>query len=330
MIIFLCGEDTFRSKQKLNELRDKFFRDVDSSMINIEELNGEKVDIEKFKQAAGAGGFLVKKRMIIIENLISKNKNKKIQKDIAEFIAPKKEGGGNKLAAAGENDNIIIFWEEIGFKAKNYKGKTLTGELSNVLKKGKYAYEFEPLDKIKLATWIKKRIEEKRKKIKPEAVNFLIDLTGGDMWKLNGEIGKLVNYSEGDITIEDVREVVSEQFSESIFELTDAIANKNKKLFVALLDKHLRGGIEESYLLTMLVRQFRLIIYAADRLKENPYVNLAVELKVPFFVERKIKSQINRYNIEQLKILYGKLLAIDINLKKGYFNPELLFYGLVA
>lgn len=321
MIIFLYGEDTFRSKQKLSEFKNKFYRDIDKGMINLQELNGEKTDVESLKQAFLAQGFFIGKRMIIIENLLSRNKNKNIQEETLKFLSEKGEAG---------DENIVVFWENLGSKSKDYRGKSLSGELFNFLKKGKYAYEFAPLDKVRLAVWIKKRIEEKGKKIKPEAVNLLMDLTGGDMWKLNGEIEKLVIYSDEIITNEEIKEIVSEQFSESVFELADAIAGKNKKLFISLLDKHLRGGIEESYLLTMLIRQFRLVIYAADRLQKNPYVNLAAELKIPFFVERKIKSQAGKYTGEQLKHIYNELLNIDISLKKGYFNPELLFYRLIA
>jgi len=321
MIIFLYGEDTFRSKQKLSEFKHKFYRDVDRGMISVHERNGEKMDVESFRQAFLIQGFFTGKRMIIIENLLSRNKDKRIQEEAVKFLNAKGER---------DDENIVVFWEEQGSKAKDYRGKSLSGELFNFLKKEKYAYEFASLDKIKLAVWVKKRVEEKGKKIKPEAINLLMDLTGGDMWKLNGEIDKLVIYSEETITGKEIKEIVSEQFGESVFELVDAIAGKNKKLFVSLLDKHLRGGIEESYLLTMLVRQFRLIIYAADRLQQNPYVNLASELKVPFFVERKIKGQAGKYTSEQLKRIYQELQNIDISLKKGYFNPELLFYKLIV
>ncbi|MCK5459740.1 hypothetical protein KAI52_01355, partial [Candidatus Parcubacteria bacterium] len=76
MLIFICGEDSFRSKQKLKALRQKFAKKIDNSQINIDVLDGEKLDAETFKQAMASGGFLVEKRMAIIENFIEKNKNK--------------------------------------------------------------------------------------------------------------------------------------------------------------------------------------------------------------------------------------------------------------
>ena len=44
MIIFLFGADTFRSRQKLKEIKDKFLREVDSSGMNMQTLDGKTAD----------------------------------------------------------------------------------------------------------------------------------------------------------------------------------------------------------------------------------------------------------------------------------------------
>ena len=45
MIIFLYGADTFRSREKLKSLKDRFIREVDRSGLNLIELDGEKAGI---------------------------------------------------------------------------------------------------------------------------------------------------------------------------------------------------------------------------------------------------------------------------------------------
>jgi DNA polymerase III subunit delta len=327
MIIFLYGEDTFRSKQKLNEFKNKFSRDIDPSMLNIEEIDGEKISTEGFKQAIGTGGFLVKKRMIIVENLISKNKDKKIHKEIVGVVEKieEKDPINNKQ----EDDNVIIFWEELGATTKDYKSKKLSGDLYKYLKERKYAFEFLQLNNIKLAAWIKQKISLREKDIKPEAVNLLVSLVGSDMWKLNSEIDKLVAGEHDIIEIDKVKDLVSENFNDNIFEIVDAIAEKNKKNFLYLLERYLYSGKDSSYLLSMLIRQFRMLLQAKSILEGSPYANLSTELKIPFFIEKKIKSQVSKYTLDQLKKIYGQLMAIDIELKTSYFNPELLFYKLI-
>ncbi len=323
MIIFLYGEDTFRSKQKLKEFSHKFTRDIDSSSLNIAILDGASLDVESFKQAIYAGGFLVRKRMIIIENFLEKNKGKKIADDILELLK-KKEPDYNK-----HNSNIIIFWERLGQKSFEYKGKVLSGKLFNYLKKGEYAFEFSFLEKNKLISWTRERIKNRGGNIRLDALQLLTDLVGRNLWKMSNEIDKLIFYRGGIIEIKDVKELVKSQFNEKIFKLTDAIADQNKKEFIKLLNNHMEAGIDPSYILSMLIRQFRLLICALDRINNNPYANLAKDLKVPLFVEQKLKKQARKYKMGQLKNIYGKLLAIDVKIKQGYFNIELLFYDLL-
>ena len=319
MIIFLYGEDTFRSKQKLKEFKNKFTKNIDSSQINITEIDGEKMDLENFKQIILSGGFLVKKRMIIIENLLEKNKGKKILTEILSLLKSK-----NSPVLA--SDNITIFWERIGtIRADKYKGKILTGPLFNFLKKEKYAFEFPLLNNTQLSLWIKKQAEKCDKKIDLEAINLLINLVGNDLWQINNELDKLSAYTEKDIKADDVKKIVSNQFKETIFGLIDAIVNKNKKFSFQLLSKHFMARADPSYLLIMLIRQFRMLIRAKDLLAQNPNVNLAIKLKVHPFVAQKVKVQSAKYNMSELKNIYSQLLVIDIKLKQGYSNYKLLF-----
>ena len=71
--MFLYGPDTFRSRRKLKEIKQKFIADVDKSGLNIEQLDGENLDLVNFEKAITSPPFLAKKRLVIIENVISKN-----------------------------------------------------------------------------------------------------------------------------------------------------------------------------------------------------------------------------------------------------------------
>ena len=51
MIIFLYGPDTFRSRRKLKEIKDKFIDQVDKSALNVEALDGTKLEMADFEKA---------------------------------------------------------------------------------------------------------------------------------------------------------------------------------------------------------------------------------------------------------------------------------------
>ena len=318
MLIFICGEDSFRSKQKLKALRQKFAKKIDNSQINIDVLDGEKLDAETFKQAMASGGFLVEKRMAIIENLIEKNKDKQDTKNILDLE--------KKHRANSTQKNIIIFWEALGsVSADKYRGKKLSGQLLKYLKTIKYSYEFQLLSKNELLAWVKNRIS-----ISDDAAKLLVEFVGNDLWRMNNEINKLKAYKNSqNITIADIKLLSEEKFDQKIFDLTDAAANKNRRLFIKLADEYLSSGVEPAYILTFLIRQFRMMARAKSLLAKNPTANLAVEIKVHPFVAQKLKTQASNYSITEIKNIYRKLLKIDIKLKQGYFSPELLFTQLI-
>jgi len=58
MIIFLYGEDTFLSRRKLNELKEKFLREVDPSGNGLVVLDGEKAAMEEINESISASSLL--------------------------------------------------------------------------------------------------------------------------------------------------------------------------------------------------------------------------------------------------------------------------------
>ncbi|MBI3627096.1 hypothetical protein HY224_03555 [Candidatus Uhrbacteria bacterium] len=57
MIFFLHGADTYRSRQKLKEIKDKFRKDVDPSGLNITVLDGAKADLDILSRAFMSAPF---------------------------------------------------------------------------------------------------------------------------------------------------------------------------------------------------------------------------------------------------------------------------------
>ena len=69
MIIFLYGEDTFRSRKKLKELKNRFLKEIDSSGYSLAVIDGEKTCLEEINSAVSALSLFTKKRMIVISDI---------------------------------------------------------------------------------------------------------------------------------------------------------------------------------------------------------------------------------------------------------------------
>jgi len=321
MIIFLYGEDTYRSSQKLNQIKDKFIKEVDSTSMNLTALDGAKLKFEEFNQQVKASPFLARKRMIIIKNLISENKSKEIQKEVVELL--------NQTEQNAKDENIMVFWESTDHsKAKSKEA------LWTRLMKEKLAEEFVPLKPAQLNAWVKKEIEKQDGKIDSQAIALLAATVGNDLWQMSNEITKLINYCQDKpISISDIENLVKAKFDDNIFNLVDALGNNNKKLAFKLMSDQFNLEADEMYLLSMLIRQFRILLEIKDLLNERPKITkdlIARDLGIHPFVAQKALWQVKNFTLDKLKQIYQMLSDLDSKLKTSQAKPKVLFDLFIA
>lgn len=321
MIIFLYGEDTYRSSQKLNQIKDKFIKEVDSSGMNLTTLDGAKLKFEEFNQQVKASPFLARKRMVIIKNLISENKSKEIQKEIVELL--------NTEWKNPKEDNILIFWES----ADHSKSKSKSALWERLVKE-KFAEEFQPLKPTQLNSWVEKEIIKRGTKIEKSAIPLLAALVGNDLWQMSSEIEKLINFCQNKpITTANIENLVKAKFDDNIFNLVDALGNNNKKLALKLMSDQFNLESDEMYLLSMLIRQFRILLLTKDLSEKNPRLGketVAQELQIHPFVAQKALWQIKNFTLDKLKYIYRMLLDMDFKIKTSSLKPRVLFDLFIA
>jgi len=323
MIIFIYGEDTFRSRQKLKELKNKFTKELDPGGNNLTALDGKNITIKEIGDSFGARSLLSKKRMIIIEDVFSA-KNKKIFEEINDYL---------KKIKSGEKDNIVIFWEA-GIKTKTTGGKKIalsidsSGKesplpknkqlLFDFLAKQPYTQEFKPLANAETAIWVKKKFEEYGVTATSQAIQTLISLAGSDLWQINNEIDKLASYKTNKIEAEDVRKLVKGNIDENIFALADAISVRNKGLALKLLKEQYDAGLTDSYLINMITRQFKILLQIRQAL-DSRFTSRKIisSLKLHPFVAQKGINQVRNFSLISLKDILNRLVEIDYSIKTG-------------
>lgn len=307
MIIFLHGADTFRTRRFLQELKDKFTRDVDPDANSFDLIDGTTATFKDIQEKINTGSLFVKKRMVVVENIFN-NKKEKIFAELADYL---------KKFTSSE-DNIIIFRDkEIGAKDKPLK--TDAKKLFTLLSKQPYSQEFKPLTDNQILTFITKEIKSYQKEIGIPAASLLINLTGGDLWLIASNLRKLAFSSAAKtVTSAEIKESVPGSYDENIFGLTDALSAKNKKLAISLLEEQYAAGLSDEYLLTMLIRQFKILLQIRTALDEkmNP-ANLASQLKLHPFVIKKGLLQAKNFTASGLKNYLDRLIRLDFLNKTG-------------
>ena len=313
MLFFYYGPDSFRANQKIEAIKAKFKEKVDPSGHNIQHLDGETMGPDDFFQAVSVMGFLADKKLIIIKNIFDNKKLKDWQDQLIKFLDAQKNDA---------DENYIIFFQSSkpDSRLKLYKK----------LFKLKFSENFEVLAIAQLKTWVKNQFTKHSKNIKLPALDLLVSYVGNNLWQMNNEINKLVSFSKDDVNEEDVRAIVQAKVDENIFNLIDAIGSKNKALALQLIEERLDSGINHQYILTMIIRQYRLLIKAkslGDKAKN--YFALMQVLKVPKFIAQKTYAQSEMYTEEQLKKIYKYLLYLDEKFKSSTGQEKVLFAKMI-
>lgn len=212
--------------------------------------------------------------------------------------------------------------------------------LFNFLGKQPYAQEFKTLPNAELAAWIKKKAEARGGLITDRAAQTLISLVGNDLWQINNEIDKLINYEAGGeakllapgearkaktISEDAIRQLVRGGFDEDIFALTDALSNRNRKLASQLLNEQYEAGLSDGYLLSMITRQFRILLQVRQALDSRlSSRKIITSLKLHPFVAQKSINQVRNFNLASLKNALNKLIEIDFLVKTGQAEAKIL------
>lgn len=312
MILFVYGKDTFRSRLQVHKMIEKFKIDRDPQCLNIVVINALNATPCSILTEIRSAPFLAEKRMVVIERFLE-SEHTNLQKDILDRI---KNNGFS-------DDTVILFWEEID-KPKNKEAKALF----DLLSKQQFVQHFDILLEKELGVWINSRVLEIGGSISSSAITYLIQNIGSDMWRLNSVLEQLASYSFGkEIEVKDVILFVTKKIDDNIFNLIDAIVARNSKQVFAMIQEQYRNGKDASYILAMLIRQFKILLQLRDLYDRDELSNsatVAKQLALHPFVIKKSLPTVRRYAMDNLQRAYAELLDIDTQTKTGQADQSLL------
>lgn len=318
MIIFLSGKDSFRSRQQLKKMVEKFKADRDPQGLNVTVLDAEKTTADQIWQHLLATPFLAERRMVVLENVLS-SKHKDVQEELLARIEDQRL----------PKENVLVLWEGTdSWKSKAAKAlaERLAGE--------KFTQLFDELTGAKLTGWIGAEVAARGGAIGRRAVQELADHVKSDMWRLSSTLDQLIAFTAGREIVEaDVDVFVESQADDNIFTLVDAIVARQGKQVFRMLRQQRRVGKDASYIFAMMLRQFRILIELRDVFERDellPSDVLAKRIGVHPFVVKKSLPIVKRYTMAELKQTYAALLAVDVSSKTGGGDPGMLLDLFIA
>ena len=257
MILIVSGEDTYRSRQRMTTLVTAFKKKFDPNGYNIHSFSGPSVSFDDVQHAVSTVSFLAKKRLVAFEDFF-KEKSSEAQKRILNFLTER-----------DSEEQIILFYQSGGLPgASNALG---------FVKKAKKEL-FDLLDERELLAFILKEAKTRGVALDRTAQDALVTRIGPDLWTMTNVLDQLKAYAGKEtVRASDVMLFTETVVDENIFHFTDALGAKDSTHAIELLEDQFESGAHPLYLVTMLVRQFRLLFQVRGSsdlrsLKMHPYV----------------------------------------------------------
>jgi len=304
MLYFLYGEDSYRAREKLEAIKVKY---IDASLgdtnLVVLDAQDKSLDINRITRELLALPFLAKHRLVVIKNLLKVKANKNLQAAMEKLI-PK----------IPDTTHLIIYED-------NLPDRRLA-LFKKLIKLGS-SQEFKPLDGFALNNWVEQKCSSYNSKIDRKAVEKLVGYVGNDLWRMDNEIQKLINFNPEAITVEDIEILIIPKETSAIFVFIDFLAKRDIKNTSQELHKLMASRENELYVLSMIVYQFRNILVIKDLLERNiPEREIARESKLHPFVVQKTIPLAKKYSMITLKKIYQDLLDYDLKIKSGKIEPK--------
>ncbi len=330
MLYIFHGEDDFLRAEAVKKLRAEM-GDPQFADLNTTVLEGRSLSFSELRHHSDAIPFLTDKRLVIVEGMLARLDPRR--KTSEDSDGEEEESNPDLKAQLIEYlPNLPPTTALVFVESKKLAANNAVLKLAEKDKKNAKVQLFAPPAQEDLADWVIDHVEKKGGTIDFSAANDLALFIGADLRALDSEIEKLIVFKNGElIRRDDVRMMVAPAQEQSIFDLVDAMGQKKTQRALELLHEQLRQNANEFYLLTMITRQYRIMLQVRD-LATRGMQNDAIQKQLGLhpFVTRKMVEQARNYSVEQLEQIMFKLLDTDVSLKTSRIEPTLALDMLVV
>lgn len=299
-VYLLYGEEAYLLKQYKDKLVKAMVAENDN--MNFATFTGKDVSVKEIIDLSETLPFFAERRVILIED---SGFFKNAQEELATYMGeiPK--------------STFFIFAEtEVDKRGKLYKAVNKQGTV----------VEFGTQNEQLLTKWITGRIAKEGKKIATDAFELFLAMTGSDMENIDKELEKLLCYTldKDTITREDVAAITTEQISNKVFDMVDAIALHNQTKALDLYYDLLALKEPAMRILFLIARQFQML-YVIKTMSGRGFAkkDIATKAGCPEWAVAKNQNQCRGFTTEQLRQAVEDAVSYEEAVKTGRMNDQM-------
>lgn len=177
--------------------------------------------------------------------------------------------------------------------------------------------EFVDPTPLELKKFVNAIIESKKLRVKADALERFLQLTGNDLYSIENELNKFEDDST--VTIGDIADKTNRIKDINAFEIIDGLFSGSKQVILGLTEL-LNDGFDYIHFINLLIWQVRHIIQVKQLVTEGlPKNEVINRLGISPYTFGKMEKQIKRYSLDDLLTMYIKLENCDL---VGKINPR--------
>ena len=308
------GEETFLLQHYLEQLR-KLLIDELTESFNFHKLTSENFDIRSFADG--------------VENLPMMAENTMVWVDEVDFFKlgeSDREKMAEILGDIPEYCTVVFTYETTPWKPDKRLKK-----LWEAVDKNAAVVEFAKQEQKDLIPWVARHFAAHQKRIAPDLCAYLIDITGGTMTALAGEISKICAYSGAqDICKDDIDAVTEPVLDAVVFQMTDLLGQGEYGAALVKLRTLLKMQQEPLGILGAIGGHFRKLSTARTLLDNGKTSSELMRIcGMTDYPARKAMSAAGRFSGAFYARTAELILETDRQMKTSYDEPERLLEVLI-
>ena len=301
----LYGEERYLMHMYRDKLKKALNPDGDT--MNYAAYEGKNIDTEELISLADTLPLFADRRLVVVEN--------------SGFFKTSNDRLADYVKTLGDTVVFVFVESEVDKRGRMYKAVKNKGQV----------VEFKQQEEAVLRKWILGKIRKEEKQISEGALAAFLNKVGQDMSNIETELEKLIcyTYEKNAITAEDVEAVCTTQIQNKIFEMVDAIGNRDQKKAMDLYYDLLILKEASMKILALLSRQF-LILLQIKELSGVDRATIASKVGIPPFAVAKNTAQSRQFKRAQLRQALSDCAEYEEAVKTGRLGDRMCVELLIV
>ena len=308
------GEETFLLHHYLGQIKKQLLDPLTES-CNYHRLNAETFDLRSFADAVENLPMMADATLVQVEDVDPFKMNEGDRTKMTEI-----------LSDIPDYCTVVFTFVTIPWKPDKRLKKLWDAVDANA-----EIVEFAKQDQRDLIAWVTRHFAAHGKQISSDLCAYLIDITGGTMTALSGEIDKICAYSGADhIKKTDIDAVTEPVLDAVVFQMTDLLSAGRYAEALLILQTLLKMQEEPIKILGAVGGHFRRISTARSLLDNGRTSSDLQKLcGIPDFAARKTMEAARRFSPEFCAKAASLVMETDYRMKTSFDDNERLLELLI-